>query len=56
MFAVSYLIILTFYPNLYLDEIIIKRSISYDLQKQLNVGYLKLGQLSFADSTTILQL
>lgn len=56
MFAVSYVIIFTFYPDLNFQRVIIERSFGYSLEKLTTLGYLTKNQMQFLNKTTLLQL
>ena len=56
MFAVSYLMIFAFHPELDIDCIIIKRSFRHLREKLTSLNYLTRKQLEFKDRTTLLQL
>ena len=56
MFAVSYVIIFPFHPDLHIDHVIIERSFGHSLEKLADVSYLMRGQLKFKDKKMLLQL
>ena len=56
MFAVSYVIIFDFYPNLDIDRVIIEHSFGHSREKLTSLNYLTRKQLDFKDNKTLLQL
>lgn len=56
VFAVSYVIIFTFYPDLNFQRVIIERSFGYSLEKHTTLDYLTKDQVQFLNKTTLLQL
>ena len=56
MFAVSYLMIFAFHPELDIDCIIVKCSFRHLREKLTSLNYLTRKQLEFKDRTTLLQL
>ena len=56
LFAVSYIIIFTFHPDLHIDRVIIERSFGHSLERLADLSYLTHKQLKFKDEKTLLQL
>ena len=56
MFAVSYVIIFTFHPDLDIDHVIIEHSSGHSCEKLRSLNYLARVQLNFKDNKTLLQL
>ena len=56
MFAVSYVIILAFHPDLDISHVNIERSFGHSLKKLTSLNYLTHEQLNFKDNKTLLQL
>ena len=56
MFAVSYVIIFAFRPELDIDCVIIEQSFRYSLERLTSLCYLTREQLEFKDNKTLLQL
>ena len=56
MFAVSYVIIFAFYPDLDIDLVIIERSFGHSQEKLTSLNYLTRKQLNFKESKTLLEL
>ena len=56
MFAISYVIIFAFHPDVNLDRIIIERSFAHSLKKLIDVIYLKQDMITYADTTSMQQL
>ena len=56
MFAILYVIIFVFHPDLRTDCIIIEHSFGHSLQKLVDLSYLTRKQLKFKDEKTLLQL
>ena len=56
MFAVSYVIIFAFHPDLHIDRVIVERSFGHSLKGLADLSYLTLEQLKFKDEKTMLQL
>ena len=56
MFAVSYVILFTFHPDLDIDCAIIERSFVHSRKKLTSLNYLTREQLNFKDNKTLLQL
>ena len=56
MFAVFYVIIFAFHPDLDIDCIIIERSFGHSREKLTSLNYLRRQQLNFKDNKTLLQL
>ena len=55
MFAVSYVIIFEFSPDLDIDRVIIGRSFGHSLERLADLSYLTRKQLKFKDEKTLLQ-
>ena len=55
MFAVSYVIIFEFSPDLHIDRVIIERSFGHSLERLADLSYLTRKQLKFKDKKTLLQ-
>ena len=56
MFAVSYVIIFAFHPDLDIDHVIIERSFGHSREKLTSLNYLICEQLDFKGNKTLLQL
>ena len=56
MFAVSYVIILVFHPELDIDYVFIERSLGHSRERLTSLNYLTRKQPEFKDSKTLLQL
>ena len=56
MFAVPYVIIFTFHPELDLERVIIERSFGHSIEKLLTLDYLTRDQIQFLNKTTLCQL
>ena len=56
MFAILYVIIFVFHPDLRTDCIIIEHSFGHSLQRLVDLSYLTRKQLKFNDEKTLLQL
>ena len=56
MFAISYVIIFAFHPDLHIDCIIIEHSFEHSLKRLSDLSYLKHDQLKFKDRKMLLQL
>ena len=56
MFAVSYVIIFTFHPELEIDKVIIERSFGHSEYTLTSLNYLTVDQLNFKNNKTLLQL
>ena len=56
MFAVSYLIIFTFHPELEIDKVITERSFGHSEYTLTSLNYLTTDQLNFKNNKTLLQL
>ena len=56
MFAVYYVIILAFHPDLHIGPVIIERSFENSLERLADLSYLMRKQLKFKDEKTLLQL
>ena len=56
MFAVSYVIIFAFHPDLDINSVVIERSFGHSREKLTSLNYLTLEQLDFKDNKTLLQL
>ena len=56
MFAVPYVVVLAFHPDLDIDHVIIERSFGHSREKLTSLNYLKHKQLNFKDNKTLLQL
>ena len=56
MFAVSYVIIFTFHPELDIHCVIIERSFRHSRERLTSFNYLTQEQLEFTDSKTLQQL
>ena len=56
MFAVSYVIIFAFRPELDINCVIIEQSFRYSLERLTSLCYLTREQLEFKDNKTLLQL
>ena len=56
MFAISYVIIFAFHPDLDIDRVIIECSFGRSRQKLTSLNYLIQEQLDFKDNKTLLQL
>ena len=54
MFAVSYVIIFAFHPDLQIDCIIIEHSFGHSLERLADLSYLTYEQLKFKDEKTLL--
>ena len=56
MFAVSYVIIFAFHPDLHTDRLIMKDSFGHSLKKPADLSYLTRKQHKFKDEKTMIQL
>ena len=56
MFVVSYVIIVSFHPDLKMKKIICERSYGYNLKKLNTIDYLSEDQIKFCQPTTLKQL
>ena len=56
MFAVSYVKIFAFQPDLNFERVIIERSFGHSLDKLITVDYLTRDQMQFLNRKTLLQL
>ena len=56
MFAVSYIIIFAFHPDLHIDRVIIECCFGHSLKRLADLSYLMRKQLKFKDKKTMLQL
>ena len=56
MFAVSYVIIFAFRPDLDIDRVIIECSFGHSRKKLTTLNYVTRKQLDFKDNKTLLQL
>ena len=56
MFAVSYVIIFTFHPELEIDKVIIERSFGHSEYTLTSLNYLTVDQWNFKNNKTLLQL
>ena len=56
MFAVSYIIIFTFHPELEIDKVIIECSFGHSEYTLTSFNYLTADQLNFKNNKTLLQL
>ena len=56
MFAVSYVIISAFHPDLHIDRVVIEHSFGNSLEMLADLSYLTREQLKFKDEKTLLQL
>ena len=56
MFAVSYVIIFTFHPELEIDKVIIGYSFGHSENTLTSLNYLTIDQLNFINNKTLLQL
>ena len=56
MFAVSYVKIFAFQPDLNFGRVIIERSFGHSLDKLITVDYLTRDQMQFLNRKTLLQL
>ena len=56
MFVVSYVIILTFYPELEIHKVISERSFGHSEYTLTSLNYLTVDQLNFKNNKTLLQL
>ena len=56
MFAVSYVIIFTFHPELEIDKVIVERSFGHSEYTLTSLNYLNVDQLNFKNNKTLLQL
>ena len=56
MFAVSYVIIFAFHPDLHINRVIIERSFGHSLERLADLSYSTREQLKFKDEITLLQL
>ena len=56
MFAVSYVFIFTFHPELEIDNVIIERSFGHSEYTLTNLNYLTVDQLNFRNNKILLQL
>ena len=56
MFAVSYIIIFTFHPELAIDKVIIENSFGHSEYTLTSLNYLTADQLNFKNNKTLLQL
>ena len=56
MFVVSYVIILTFYPELEIDKVISERSFGHSEYTLTSLNYLTVDELNFKNNKTLLQL
>ena len=56
MFAVSYVIIFTFHPELEINKVIIEQSFGHSDYTLTSLNYLTMDQLNFNNNKTLLQL
>ena len=56
LFAVSYVIIFTFHPELEIDKVVIERSFGHSEYTLTSLNYLTVDQLNFKNNKTLLQL
>ena len=56
MFAVSYVIIFAFHPDLNFERVMIERSFGHSLAKLTSIDYLTRNQFAFANEKALLQL
>ena len=56
MFAIPYVIIFAFHPELDIDRVVIERSVGHLREKLTSLDYLTCEQLEFKDRATLLQL
>ena len=56
MFAVSYVMIVAFYPDLKLNQIIVERSFAHSFKKLTMIDYLADDQMAFVDIKVVKQL
>ena len=55
MFAVSYIIIFAFHPDLHIDHVIIECCFGHSLKRLADLSYLMRKQLKFKDKKLMLQ-
>ena len=56
MFAVSYVIICAFHPDLHINQVIIEGTFGHSLKRLVDLSYLMCKELVFKDEKTFLQL
>ena len=56
MFAVSYVIIFEFSPDLHIDRVIIERSFGHSLERLADLSYLTRKQLKFKDEKNVVTI